>query len=279
MVVKNLAGNVTATSSGSGNFSGNFSAQTGVPPMDHKPTFSTISATPIAPGIPSDTSDASSSSSSTITFTRLPLPQLRQEDYQNIKHWFEDKYKSHRKHGRKGIEDAHEDVKGSILSSFMEDENGNRVSKKQRDAARERARRFFSLLLDKGRAPPVWGDASFDVSNELTHILESHFPWTRLCDDHWKATMIATNSYSQWIKGARKRRAEAAGNVIDVDATNGENADNSSKRPRAEGDDTRRSKRPRVEEIQPTPPRPDATKITTKRDRVCKPIYSNYMYH
>lgn len=93
---------------------------------------------------------------------------------------------------------------------------------------------------------------------------------------------IATNSYSQWYGGAVDRLAAAkaknasAGEIIDVDADN--SADESSKRPRAEDDDVRRSKRPRVEATESAPP-PRPTKITTnrQRQRVCDSFYLDYM--
>ena len=157
------------------------------------------------------------------------------------------------------------------------------MSKKQKDAAQEAARHFFSLLLDKDQAPAIWGDASFDASNELIYILESNFPWIHLCDNHWKATMIATNSYSQWYPKALQRRSDALAKkatnakVIDVD-TNNNNGGKLPKRSWAEDNGMRGSKRPHVEEIQPTP-HPNATKITTKRGCVCKTIHSNYMRH
>jgi len=247
--------------------------------MDHKPIFSTVSTTPNAPSTPSSTSDAfypTSLSSSALNFTRLPLPQLDQAKYPNVQHWCEDNYKGLRKLGKAGNKDnlKGKNSKGSILSRYMEDENGEAIPEATRDAARDAARGFFSLLLEKDRAPPTWRDASIDIKNELVHILESNFYFIRLCDNHWKASKIATNSYSQWYPKALQRRAKALAKkvanskVIDVDAD--DDKDKSPKRPRTKDDDMRGSKRPRVEDTQtppPLPPRP--ARVTTERQRVC----------
>jgi len=278
MVVNNLNENIASMSSGLKDLS----TQLTTHPTDHKPISSVVNATPITPTTPSDTSNASgtSSSSSILLFTRLPLPQLDQKNHPNVRHWTSNDYKGSRKVGKSGIEsDSVGETPGrySILSCYMEDENGGQIPKAKKNAAREAAKDFFNLLLDNGRAPSVWGDASMDVKNELIHILESGFPFLRLCDDHWKAKKIATNSYSQWYLKALKRRAAALAKqaaikgVIDVDA-NTNDTNKPSKRPRAEDDKTNRSKRPRVEEIQPTSPHPRPAIITTERQRVRNPL-------
>ncbi|KAF9641919.1 hypothetical protein BDM02DRAFT_3194264 [Thelephora ganbajun] len=197
-----------------------------------------------------------------------------QDDYPNVKHWFKDDYKDLHKTGKSGAEnlEGQKPTKGPILSSYMEDEDGNEIPEWKRKAARSAARGFFNLLFEKSQAPATWGEVSIDISNELMHILETEFPFLHLCKSHWKAKRIATNSYSQWYRKALKRRAaalakKAAGaEVIDVD-DDSNNQDGSSKRPQAEDGDTRHSKRPHVEETQPAPPRPRPMKVTTQHQR------------
>ena len=260
---------------------------------DKKPTFPTPQASSAAFSIPphtSSTSDASGSLSSGVFFTRTPLPQLAREDFPNVKYWDTDGYASRRKHG-KG--DSHEEVqakgKASVLSSFMEDENGDPIPESTKSAARKEAKGFFQLLLNMGRAPVKWGSASIDINNKLIYRLESGFPFIRLCDNHWKAAQIATNSYSQWYPTAVKNMATTLANqptkkpadsqVIDVDAEN-TNHNEPQKRPRDEDNETRRPKRPRVEETEPAPPPPACPPIvTTQRQRVCKPFQYDYMRH
>ena len=175
----------------------------------------------------------------------------------------------------------------------MEDEHGNEVPKAKKDAARRTARVFFQLILEKNRAPATWGSVSLDIENELIHILESEHDFLRLCDGHWKAKKLITNSYSQWYGNAAPRwaatlakrakaaalAAKAAGTEpIDVNTDDEVVIIEPSKRPRDTDEDTRRSKHPRTEEVQPTPPsRPRPTKVTTKRQQVSKPIFSDYI--
>ena len=262
MVVEGLAGNIAAISSGFKDFS----AQT----VTSSVTSTTTSG---AFKTPSNTSNPPDSP---FLFTRQPLPQLDPADYKNVGCWDKQTYDVIRKSGK-----SEGDEKSSILSCFMEDENGNQVPESEKDAARSTARGFFSLLLEKKRDPPVWGAASLDVVNELIHILESAHPFLRLCHNHWKSKRIATNSYSQWRPGAKRRFEKAAetkvahGQVIDVDSDDDKSESESHKRPRAEDNDTKLSKRPRVEETQPTPP--PHTQVTVHRQRVCESFYSDYM--
>ena len=154
------------------------------------------------------------------------------------------------------------------------------------------AKQFFQELLDNGRAPPNWGDAPRDVENELIHILESEYDWVRLCEGHWKANKIATNSYSQWYSKAIKRKAaadarkvvakkRAEAEVIDVDSDDNDNSDDirTSKRPRDEEDKApEHLKRPRTEGPQPTPrPRPTPIQANPPRMRVRCLFFLNYI--
>lgn len=234
---------------------------------------------------PPPTSDPTrSSSASAVRYTRQPLPQLDQVKYPGVKHWDNNGYNGSRKGGKRGGEDSLEGkAKSSVLSSFMEDQNGRPISDKGRKKARKAAKQFFQELLDNGRAPPNWGDAPRDVENELIHILESEYDWVRLCEGHWKANKIATNSYSQWYSKAIKRKAaadakkvvarkRAEAEVIDVDSDDSDDSDNirTSKRPRDEEDKApEHPKRPRTEGPQLTPrPRPRPTPIQTNRPRI-----------
>lgn len=250
--------------------------------MDIKPTFSNLHTAPTAICTLTNPPNALGLLISAAPFTRLPLPQLAANDFPNLQHsWFEDIYKRRRKAGKNGNdEDNPGNPKGSILSSYMEDNNGVEIPEQERDNARKTAKGFFSLLLQTNRAPPCWRDLAIDAENEYLHIMESSHSFLRLCDNHWKAKRIATNSYSQWLGGAIKRLAAAkaknasAGEIIDIDSD--DDVDTSSKRPQAEDNDVRHSKRPRVEATEPAP-RPRPTRITRHRQRVCDPLYLDYM--
>ncbi|KAF9792045.1 hypothetical protein BJ322DRAFT_1015959 [Thelephora terrestris] len=211
-------------------------------------------------------------SRSVLKYTRQPLPQLDRANYTNVNHWENDGYNGSRKGGKRGGEDTPEEKpKTSVLSSFMEDESGREIPEKVRKAVRKTAKQFFQEILDNDRAPANWGEAARDIESELIHILESEYFWLRLCEGHWKANKVATNSYSQWYGKAIRRKAaaearkiaamkQAAADVIDVDADDTDD-NRASKRPRDEEDETAgRPKHPRIEEPRPTPrPHPTQT--------------------
>ena len=251
---------------------------------DSQPVVSNGTTTYITTPTPSHASGPSSSEP-IFLFTRLPLTQLDRGEFPNVKLWLQGGYRSRCKSGKNGdVDDLVEKPEGSILSMYMEDENGNEIPEEVRKATRETAKGFFNLIMEKGRAPGAWDEAAIDVKNEYIHIMESSHPFLRLCEGHWKAKKVATNSYSQWhsIAAPRwrailaKRRADAQ--VIDVDTDDEVVVVGSSKRPRDEDDDAGPLKRPRSKETQP-PPRSHAkpTTVTTRRQRVCRSFYSNYM--
>ena len=231
------------------------------------------------------------SASSTLVPTLLP--QLNRADYKYVKRWDSNVYLSDRKgKTRRGEEPPAEKQNYSVLSSFMEDENGDQVPEKKKKAARAVAKGFFEELLTGKTAPVVWGSAPLSARYHLISILESQFPFLRLCEDHWKANMVATNSYSQWYPTAMAREATkkraAKGDIIDVDA-NENDGENASESPMVEGENVSRpSKRPRIDsDLQSTRPHPRPrprplprpTKFVPPRNKVCALVYIDYLHH
>lgn len=218
---------------------------------------------------------------------RQPPPQLEHANYPNVQMWFSDDYNGRRKTGKaaegeKLEDESKETSKSSILSSYMEDESGKVVHETSRAAVRAHAKAFFCHLLKNGRAPARWREASLDVVNELVYELETNFPWLQLCEGHWKAKQVATNSYSQWLPSALLRLKNDKARmgtgsqspdieVIDVDAVEPHRR-KALKRRVVDEDGAGPSKRPHLEEapsgVQPGKP-------TTNHRRVCKPYHSN----
>jgi hypothetical protein len=268
---------------------GTLPTQTAVPPVVPKTEIMDSPVQSIAPMPPTGVSGTSGALVSAPTLA----PQLNHADYPHVVFWYEDKYNILRKGGKRGGEDEPEEhVTGSVLSSYMEQEDGNGVPKSTRNAARKRARAVFLSLLKDGTAPSTWGSAPFDVQLKLISTLETEFPFLRLCENHWKATMVATNSYSQWYGSAsgRKAAAKARREVINVDADADDDGEKSSNPAQTEDNDSRPSKRPRLaetqppphprsEETQPTPPsRPIPKKIGPQRQKVRKSFTIVYTF-
>lgn len=282
-MVKYIGENIASMSSGFKNVSsqmGTFLTKSEQEPL-------AISTTPV----PSSSSDVSPNSTTSI-LARLPPPQLDCSQYPKVQQWFPDKYNGRRKTSKAGkaaegesLEEAQGEIleeapKSSVLSSYMEDENGCTIPSATRNAVREMARQFFWQLLTHGQAPAKWGEATIDVSNEMIFQLETAFPWLRLCENHWKAKKIATNSYSQWYPGAllrfqgeQARKSKGSTEVIDVDDDE-PHLKRPLKRRVPEDDGAGRPKRPRLDE---SPSCVQTAKTTTSRRRVCI-FYNPYYY-
>ena len=225
-MVKCISENIATLSSGFKNVSSQ--VDTLLTTSESKPLV-----TPTDQAIHSSSSDVSVSSlgrPQKILFDKALPPQLKRADHPNVRFWFPDDYHSLRKSGKADEGESIKDgSKLSVLSRYMEDERGEVVPDTTKNAARAHAKGIFMQFLLADRAPAKWGDAPQDVINELIYSLETTFPWLQLCEDHWKAKQIATNSYSQWLPGALVRvKADKAKTraglllseteVIDVDA-------------------------------------------------------------
>ena len=214
------------------------------------------------------------------------LPQLDRANYKNVRHWDPDEYKGIRKGGNRGGKALSTDTpRTSVLSSYMEDQNGDKIPESIKRAVRHTAKGFFEGLLQRNDAPAAWGNVPLDVRHQFLNILERNFPFLRLCEGHWKANQVATNSYSQWYGNAADRRAAFQAKkaskvkvVIEVDA-NKQDMETTSKRSRGKGDNIPGpSKRPRVEGTQPTPPsRLRPTRVSPQGQKVCLFIYLDYL--
>jgi transcription termination factor Rho len=158
-----------------------------------------------------------------------------------VRHWDPEEYLGCRKGGKRGGEDlvATDKPTSSILSSFMEGEDGSQVSDKTKMAAWRSAKGFFEQLLKDNSAPAAWGSAPLSIQHELINILETGFPFLRFCEGHWKANQVATNSYSQWyqhainhkaaVKAKKLRKAtedDDQAQVIDIDSSENDNCHN-----------------------------------------------------
>ena len=242
--------------------------------------------------IPSGSSDPSTDPPGALRkkiYTSQPPPQLDHEQYPDVRQWFPTDYNDRRKVGKGTGEggSAADGPKSPVLSSYMEDEHGRLVPMSTRAAIRAMAKDFFWKILRDGRAPAKWGDAGLDVSNELICLLETNYPWLRLCQDHWKAKKVATNSYSQWYSDAtncynKETRLQGKApqppttDIIDVDSDT-DTQKRPLKRRLAEDDGAGRSKRPHLEE---TPSCAQPARPTATRRRVRVFYYSHrYMCH
>ena len=245
------------------------------------------------------------------------LPQLDRKKFLKVNHWTQEIYLARRKNVKSeeaegsidpdDPEPGSSEVKVSTTSCYMEDENGAQLPESQKAAARTKARTFWIKLFKAGKAPPSHGKLDIDIKDEYIALMEDSFPWLRYCENHWKSDQIWRNHYSDWLRKAieakekaekekaakekaEKEKASAEGEIIDVDADNGNGQEEPSswsqvdsktsepKRRQVDGEMSK-PKRRRVEEDEHVPPRPKPTKITTERLRVGLLISLGYMFH
>ena len=283
-IIKNFGQNVVAVSTSFRDFSDRVGASLTTPKTEEKNTHTPL-AVPLPPS--SKLPDASTIvMDGTFYFTQDPPRPPKQEDFPDVLNWFPSSYNSKRKAGKKGeafeAEENGRKPKGSILSSYMVDRQGRVVPKPMQDTVRNTARGFYQLLLAIKRAPTNWGNAAIDIKNELRYRLETEHEFMRYCHNHWKADMIATNSYPQWVGGRLDPTSDknTPAEVIDVEL---DNNDEAQKRPRDKEEGVSGpSKRPRVKEVPSstsTRHRPKPTPVNKKPQAVCKFLPTGCMYH
>lgn len=254
-------------------------------------------------------SAAPGSPSSTFAAQVKLLPQPDRKGFPKVVHWDRAIYKRLRKKTRKdgrSDDDDDDDENGgddpqivearatavhaelaakkiSITSCYMEDENGEQISECNKTAARSRARKFWTKVSRNGGTPPTsLGKADTDVRDAFVACMEDAFPWLRFCENHWKAEQIWINHYGSWLVSMKKSAGGGVAVKAEANVDDGSGEDDQKKAPKRpqEGGETSKSKRPRVDEKEPTPPppsRPAPTKITTERMRVCLFVLLDYI--
>ena len=282
LLLMSMAGNVAAISSGFKTFSTQMAGPLATPKVKSSSSSIPPTALPTPPGV-SNTSGALSLFSG---FVAPPLlPQLDRAKYPNIVHWFDQLYLVYCRGKQDDEDDPREKPSGSMLSKYMENEDGSEVPELTKKAVHKKARAVFEHLLRTGMAPTQWRFASVEAQQLPIRTLEAEFPFLQLCENHWKAAMVATNAYLQWYKPACGH--QQAREVPDLKEKKGE----SSKQPQTEGDDLRPSKHPRLEEphpmsrshskeLRPVPrPRPLPTKVDSQHQKVCKLHSTGYVHN
>ena len=135
------------------------------------------------------------------------LPAQRDEsEYPYVRFWNLDTWKNWSR-GVKGvskIEDPEE--KGSRLSSYLEDENGGRVSRARQDAMFLHARSIWTQFDSAGQAPTSYKSAGISILNQFHSEMETNFAKLQLCSNHWKADRIWINNYPSWIENIIKKK-------------------------------------------------------------------------
>jgi hypothetical protein len=127
---------------------------------------------------------------------------VRREDFPAVKYW-------HRHEWNDKEDDATEvgerargksrSAKGmNVKERFIEDEKGQTIDGHRARDIRAHARSIWIALADRKRAPATWGKADMETIRNYRHEMKAKFPELRLCDNDWKADLVATINYPSW---------------------------------------------------------------------------------
>ena len=181
------------------------------------------------------------------------LPALDPANFKGLTYWYRAPWASIR--GGKAIKSTDDPT----LTLFLEDATGNLVPQSEMQAVRDYAGAFFKQLWADGRAPGTWSDAPLNLRISYVRWMEEEFEFLRYCDRHWKTEQVFMNYYPNWYRHMKNPEPKKRAKRARPDDENQGNND----------DDNASSKRPRVEEIESTPPaQPASTAVTTTRKRV-----------
>jgi hypothetical protein len=81
---------------------------------------------------------------------------------------------------------------------YIEDENGQVIDGHRASAMRKLARSIWIALANTGKAPAKWSQADIVVAQSYRREMRHHFPELRLCENDWKADLIASDNYPSW---------------------------------------------------------------------------------
>jgi hypothetical protein len=132
---------------------------------------------------------------------------LRKDDYPDVRFWMRQAWSEFTKN--KGTSDLHQQRSGergrsraaqgvNVTMRYVEDEHGHTVDGHRASEMRKIARSIWVALANAGKAPAKWSQADLGSAESYRREMRRHFPELRLCDNDWKADLIASEHYPSW---------------------------------------------------------------------------------
>jgi hypothetical protein len=128
-------------------------------------------------------------------------PAADREKYPLVKYWYRHEWNAAEVNqaARIGAQGKTRVALGENVSlKFIEDETGVVIDGFRVTAIRRFARELWAGLNSIGKAPKTWGKVDAAVAAQYRNEMEQKYPELRLCDNHWKADLIATLGYPSW---------------------------------------------------------------------------------
>ena len=127
----------------------------------------------------------------------IPLVPERKY-YPNVGHWEQGPWQASRnRDSRKEL-----DLGSPIISSYMEDKNGEKISEGIKNGVRQNIYTYWTGLF-RGKAAINWGDLDLDTKEAFRNKFENKYPWLRLCEEHWKVDHLWINYFGSWKRTRR----------------------------------------------------------------------------
>lgn len=91
--------------------------------------------------------------------------------------------------------------------AFIENENGNRITKAQLAPITDTSRSIFEQLaqLLDDKLAPTWSKVANHHLQHFYSIVEARHLELHLCEDHWKARELGKHVYASWMAICSKR--------------------------------------------------------------------------
>lgn len=145
-----------------------------------------------------------------------------QSEYPLIKYWTRQQWKENENSTKdaSNLLDNKDKTRGgtrsakgeNVMMLYIERIDGTPIDGNMAAQIREHARIIWKDLYQRGKAPEKWTDASRDVREEYFREMERRWEVLRYCDNHWKATKLATTLYSIWYNQYHKKAIKSQNN-------------------------------------------------------------------
>lgn len=89
--------------------------------------------------------------------------------------------------------------------SFIEHEDGSPITDSEATQIRGTARSVFAQFIKDGTAPSKWGQISVLSQDFFFNVISERFPYIAMCEDMWKAQLLATLCYPSWHRNNREK--------------------------------------------------------------------------
>lgn len=132
--------------------------------------------------------------------------ELKREDYPLVRFWHRQDWWNHIKEAGNSTEFGTEPFRGKSLiakginknAKFIENADGEPVDGYRLRDIHSHARAIWASFQAVGRAPQSWGKADVEISRHYRREMRLKFSEFALCQNDWKADLVATTHYPSW---------------------------------------------------------------------------------